>query len=151
SFLSVDALASDAGGAVSLACAPMGARLTTSAAPARPARARVCRRVTVPPRGIARQGSGRASRRKTPRLRSHNSLCNSSTRPLPPPPQDGLDPLSDRISGMSEQPTSPAETTNPYGTGAQAAPQKRIRVPHLQKMKETGQKWAMLTAYDMYA
>ncbi|MFW5470009.1 3-methyl-2-oxobutanoate hydroxymethyltransferase [Knoellia sp. CPCC 206435] len=52
---------------------------------------------------------------------------------------------------MSEQPRPPAETTNPYGTGAQTAPQKRIRVPHLQRMKETGEKWAMLTAYDMYA
>src|SRR5688500_12026167 len=51
---------------------------------------------------------------------------------------------------MSDQPSPSAETTNPYGTGAQAAPQKRIRVPHLQKMKETGEKWAMLTAYDMY-
>jgi 3-methyl-2-oxobutanoate hydroxymethyltransferase len=42
------------------------------------------------------------------------------------------------------------ETTAPYGTGAQAAPQRRIRVPHLQAMKERGEKWAMLTAYDMY-
>ena len=46
-------------------------------------------------------------------------------------------------------PTAP-ETTAPYGTGAQAAPQKRIRIPHLQKMKPDGEKWAMLTAYDMY-
>ena len=44
---------------------------------------------------------------------------------------------------MSEQP--------PYGTGAQAAPQRRVRVPHLQAMKQRGEKWAMLTAYDMYA
>ena len=43
------------------------------------------------------------------------------------------------------------ETTAPYGTGAQAAPQKRIRIPHLQQMKERGERWAMLTAYDMYA
>ncbi|HRC17624.1 MAG TPA: 3-methyl-2-oxobutanoate hydroxymethyltransferase [Phycicoccus elongatus] len=52
---------------------------------------------------------------------------------------------------MTEQPPTPApETTAPYGTGAQAAPQKRIRIPHLQKMKADGEKWAMLTAYDMY-
>jgi 3-methyl-2-oxobutanoate hydroxymethyltransferase len=53
---------------------------------------------------------------------------------------------------MSE-PTTQAgsETTAPYGTGAQAAPQRRIRLPHLQAMKERGEKWAMLTAYDMYA
>jgi 3-methyl-2-oxobutanoate hydroxymethyltransferase len=55
---------------------------------------------------------------------------------------------------MSEQPTSPSTTSEvqaPYGTGAQAAPQRRIRIPHLQSMKERGEKWAMLTAYDMYA
>ncbi len=52
---------------------------------------------------------------------------------------------------MIDQPPTPApETTAPYGTGAQAAPQKRIRIPHLQKMKADGEKWAMLTAYDMY-
>ena len=52
---------------------------------------------------------------------------------------------------MTDQPPTPApETTAPYGTGAQAAPQKRIRIPHLQKMKADGEKWAMLTAYDMY-
>ena len=55
------------------------------------------------------------------------------------------------MSGSPETPTSPApETTAPYGTGAQAAPQRRIRIPHLQKMKVDGEKWAMLTAYDMY-
>ncbi len=47
--------------------------------------------------------------------------------------------------------TSPVEVTAPYGTGAQAAPQRRIRVPHLQAMTDRGEKWAMLTAYDMYA
>jgi 3-methyl-2-oxobutanoate hydroxymethyltransferase len=43
------------------------------------------------------------------------------------------------------------ETTAPYGTGpAQPAPRKRVRVHHLREMKERGEKWAMLTAYDMY-
>ena len=52
---------------------------------------------------------------------------------------------------MSQTPASPApESTAPYGTGAQAAPQRRIRIPHLMAMKERGEKWAMLTAYDMY-
>src|SRR4029450_879375 len=59
-----------------------------------------------------------------------------------------------RMPDMSEQP-APATATDvvsaPYGTGAQAAPQRRIRIPHLQAMKERGEKWAMLTAYDMYA
>ena len=27
----------------------------------------------------------------------------------------------------------------------------RVRIPHLRDMKARGQKWAMLTAYDMYA
>ena len=49
---------------------------------------------------------------------------------------------------MSEQPA-------PYGSGAASgpatAPLKRIRIPHLQAMKERGQRWAMLTAYDQYA
>ena len=55
---------------------------------------------------------------------------------------------------MSEQPTSPTaspEVTAPYSTGVQAAPQRRVRIPHLQAMKERGEKWAMLTAYDMYS
>ncbi|QUW66207.1 3-methyl-2-oxobutanoate hydroxymethyltransferase [Pseudomonas synxantha] len=30
-------------------------------------------------------------------------------------------------------------------------PRGRVRIPHLQDMKARGQKWAMLTAYDMYA
>lgn len=44
-----------------------------------------------------------------------------------------------------------SEVSAPYGTGAQAAPQRRVRVPHLQAKKAKGEKWAMLTAYDMYA
>ena len=45
---------------------------------------------------------------------------------------------------MSEQPA-------PYGDTSTAAPAlKRVRIPHLREMKQRGQKWAMLTAYDMY-
>ncbi len=51
---------------------------------------------------------------------------------------------------MTSNATPAPEQTAPYGTGAQAAPQRRIRIPHLQAMKERGEKWAMLTAYDMY-
>lgn len=50
--------------------------------------------------------------------------------------------------------TAPEETA-PYGSGpspaATAAPIKRIRTHHLQQMKNDGQKWTMLTAYDQYA
>lgn len=48
------------------------------------------------------------------------------------------------------------EQTAPYGSGAAAgaasstAPLRRVRVPHLQAMKERGETWAMLTSYDMY-
>ena len=45
------------------------------------------------------------------------------------------------------------EQPAPYG-GGQSAPvaekRKRVRIPHLREMKERGEKWAMLTSYDMY-
>jgi 3-methyl-2-oxobutanoate hydroxymethyltransferase len=46
-----------------------------------------------------------------------------------------------------------SETTAPYGTGPTAAssqPMKRVRTYHLRDMKERGERWAMLTAYDQY-
>jgi 3-methyl-2-oxobutanoate hydroxymethyltransferase len=48
-----------------------------------------------------------------------------------------------------------SETTAPYGGGAAGAtegvkPVRRVRTHHLREMKERGEKWAMLTAYDMY-
>ena len=51
-----------------------------------------------------------------------------------------------------------SETTAPYGSGAaapsptpgDAKPIRRVRTHHLHEMKERGEKWAMLTAYDMY-
>jgi 3-methyl-2-oxobutanoate hydroxymethyltransferase len=47
-----------------------------------------------------------------------------------------------------------SETVAPYGSGASeqadGKPRKRIRTHHLREMKERGEKWAMLTAYDMY-
>jgi 3-methyl-2-oxobutanoate hydroxymethyltransferase len=54
---------------------------------------------------------------------------------------------------MSDSPAT-RETTAPYGSGPQSAsgaPVRRIRIPHLQAMKERGEKWAMLTAYDQYS
>jgi len=49
---------------------------------------------------------------------------------------------------MSEQ----GEVAAPYGTGAAgAAAIKRVRTHHLIEMKQRGERWAMLTAYDMYA
>lgn len=45
-----------------------------------------------------------------------------------------------------------SEETAPYGAGADqpARKRKRIRTHHLREMKERGEKFAMLTAYDMY-
>ena len=45
-----------------------------------------------------------------------------------------------------------SETTAPYGSGpaVAGAPVRRVRTHHLREMKERGEKWAMLTAYDMY-
>lgn len=40
----------------------------------------------------------------------------------------------------------PEQTAAPYASKNRG----RVRIPHLQQMKARGQKWAMLTAYDMY-
>ncbi len=40
-----------------------------------------------------------------------------------------------------------SEETAPYGGGKP----RKIRTHHLREMKERGERWAMLTAYDMYA
>ncbi len=47
-----------------------------------------------------------------------------------------------------------SETAAPYGTGPAAqelAPVRRVRTHHLREMKERGEKFAMLTAYEQYA
>jgi 3-methyl-2-oxobutanoate hydroxymethyltransferase len=46
-----------------------------------------------------------------------------------------------------------SEETAPYGTGpAKDAPQiRRVRTHHLREMKQRGEKFAMLTAYEQYA
>jgi 3-methyl-2-oxobutanoate hydroxymethyltransferase len=48
------------------------------------------------------------------------------------------------------------EVAAPYGTGPSAGrrdpakPVKRVRIHHLRELKERGEPWPMLTAYDMY-
>lgn len=47
-----------------------------------------------------------------------------------------------------------SEETAPYGTGpaqGQAKPAKRVRTHHLREMKQRGEKFTMLTAYEQYA
>jgi 3-methyl-2-oxobutanoate hydroxymethyltransferase len=54
---------------------------------------------------------------------------------------------------MSTTPDS-AEVAAPYGSGPAtrtAKPVRRVRIPHLRELKERGEPWPMLTAYDMYA
>ncbi len=44
-----------------------------------------------------------------------------------------------------------AEQLSPYGNNpVSMSTVSRVRILHLQQMKEAGKKWAMLTAYDMY-
>ena len=45
-----------------------------------------------------------------------------------------------------------AEEPAPYGTGSapKPAPGRKVRVHHLRELKERGEPWPMLTAYDMY-
>ena len=49
---------------------------------------------------------------------------------------------------------SSTEETAPYGTGPAATPApsvKRVRTHHLREMKERGERFSMLTAYEQYA
>lgn len=44
-----------------------------------------------------------------------------------------------------------AEIAAPYGSGSpQGRPARRVRIHHLRELKERGEAWPMLTAYDMY-
>src|SRR5216117_3785956 len=44
-----------------------------------------------------------------------------------------------------------AEGLSPYGAPRTDENIRRIRIHHLQAMKERGERWAMLTAYEQYA
>ncbi len=54
---------------------------------------------------------------------------------------------------MTEQPAPYGGVPSASATapGPQAGGRRRVRIPHLREMKTRGEKWAMLTAYDMYA
>ncbi|WP_248767300.1 MULTISPECIES: 3-methyl-2-oxobutanoate hydroxymethyltransferase [unclassified Pseudomonas] len=43
------------------------------------------------------------------------------------------------------------DQSSPYGGISDVSQAPRVRIPHLKQMKVEGQKWAMLTAYDMYS
>ncbi|MFB9909081.1 3-methyl-2-oxobutanoate hydroxymethyltransferase [Allokutzneria oryzae] len=44
----------------------------------------------------------------------------------------------------------PVEEQAPYGAGAERKPARRVRVHHLRELKQRGEPWPMLTAYDMF-
>jgi 3-methyl-2-oxobutanoate hydroxymethyltransferase len=48
---------------------------------------------------------------------------------------------------------SETESAAPYGAGPSSKPHttKRVRIHHLQQMKDSGERWAMLTAYEQYS
>ena len=53
-----------------------------------------------------------------------------------------------RAEGVDGEGDTPAVRQRP---GSTATPGKRVRVHHLLEMKQRGERWPMLTAYDQYA
>ncbi|WP_148575216.1 3-methyl-2-oxobutanoate hydroxymethyltransferase [Nocardioides caldifontis] len=52
---------------------------------------------------------------------------------------------------MSDQPAPYGGVPSASTDQPSSAPaRKKVRIPHLREMKQRGEKWAMLTAYDMY-
>jgi 3-methyl-2-oxobutanoate hydroxymethyltransferase len=49
---------------------------------------------------------------------------------------------------MTSAQRQPTETAAPHGSSQQ---RKRVRIPHLQELKQRSEAWPMLTAYDMYS
>lgn len=53
------------------------------------------------------------------------------------------------------EPSGTGEAPAPYGSGQErgrrTAPVRKVRISHLQAMKERGERWAMLTAYEQYS
>jgi 3-methyl-2-oxobutanoate hydroxymethyltransferase len=52
---------------------------------------------------------------------------------------------------MTTVPEPSSEGASPYGSPRSDEVRRRIRIPHLQQMKERGERWPMLTAYEQYA
>ena len=53
---------------------------------------------------------------------------------------------------MTDAPSEPTgEGVSPYGSPRSDEVRRRIRIHHLQEMKDRGERWPMLTAYDKYA
>ncbi len=70
----------------------------------------------------------------------------------------GADPATGRAepaTGRAEPATGRAEPATgraePATGSGDPRPRRRVRVPHLQRMTDRGERWAMLTAYDQYS
>lgn len=50
-------------------------------------------------------------------------------------------------SNPGQEPNASGETAAPYGS---TPPRRRVRIHHLQELKQRGESWPMLTSYDMY-
>ncbi len=66
-----------------------------------------------------------------------------------------MDSIKEPRDELKELDVSTPEETAPYGSGPAAPatppPVKRVRTHHLREMKERGERFAMLTAYEQYA
>ncbi|OQO90325.1 3-methyl-2-oxobutanoate hydroxymethyltransferase [Saccharomonospora piscinae] len=58
-------------------------------------------------------------------------------------------------TGTTAGPAGTPESPAPYGTGPGSSPgpstRKRVRIHHLRELKQRGEPWPMLTAYDTYS
>src|SRR4051794_27058864 len=75
------------------------------------------------------------------------SPYGSGSRPQQPSTADAPRAESPAVPGRRPRPPPPPAA--PATTGAPSP--RRVRIPHLHAMKAEGRRWAMLTAYDMYA
>ena len=83
-------------------------------------------------------------------------MTRAQLRPRPPPADDQrlARAPADRPVPSARDSCHDAVVTEPppYAAFAAAAtPASRVRIPHLRRKKEQGERWAMLTAYDQYA
>lgn len=53
------------------------------------------------------------------------------------------------MTTVTTEPTRSDSEPAPYGAGS-GTPAKKVRIHHLRELKERGEPWPMLTAYDMY-
>ena len=126
----------------------------------RPGRGAAASRRASTRRSSTRSSAGRPRRVQAPPVRARAQDLQPGVRPGPaaadhqPLARAGLlsrpsDPCHERLHRRRPRP-QPRRTAPAPQPAAGAAPVRRVRIQHLQAMKERGEKWAMLTAYDQY-